>query len=53
MKDLAGILCCLGLGEKSHVLKIKDIWEGIVLTKVRRGLHPNSLTQLSDSIQTH
>jgi hypothetical protein len=45
MKDLAGILCCLGLGEKSHVLKIKDIWEGIILTKVRIKLPTiNSLT---------
>uniref|UniRef100_K1QDW8 PDZ domain-containing RING finger protein 4 n=1 Tax=Magallana gigas TaxID=29159 RepID=K1QDW8_MAGGI len=34
MKDLAGILCCLGLGEKSHILQIRDFWEGIVLTKV-------------------
>lgn len=34
MRDLAGILCCLGGKERQHVLQIRDFWEGIILTKV-------------------
>ncbi|KAK3102615.1 hypothetical protein FSP39_012654 [Pinctada imbricata] len=35
MKDLTGLLCCLGLGEKHSVLSIKEkLWENIIVTKV-------------------